>query len=975
MRYRKMRNAVVWGIATTLLSPGLVLAQADAQEESSNDVAEREAATEEVIDEILVVETGTLLELEASQMAKQVITLDSVQLAAIGEPDLARTLARIPQNFGGAVQAGAFNGANPAGGRDPLAGTNPFGRAANITGGASINLRGYGDDATLVLIDGKRMGSSGVMGGVNDISAIPMSAVERVEISMDGSSSIYGADAVGGVVNIIMKKDYSGLTTELDYGTPTSGGMNEGRLSLGYTKSWDKGSVTTSVGYYDSSELVGAEIDGYRGHSDPITSATTYRELSYAELAYVPNAQFLGSWDYDPVLDDYVYTPGDIYMSPEGISNPLASDMTPGERTGDQVDQDKYIGIHPDQQRLNVGITGRQDLSESVSLNFMLLYNKSDTTYTRSMIAIRTTLQGFDDTNRDGLLYPSGQYNPFADDITVFGLYPALGVQQSITDNESYTLRAGLDGRFDDNWNWEASLSTSRDDIESRQTNPINSTYNFRRGFSFDFYWNPWGDGTNNSQETLDKVILDDSLLFAKNTDLIADMFVRGDLFELPAGAAKLVVGGEIRRTDGDMHRPALANNPTDYWSGASYGINVPAAVAHSTKNTAFVAETFVPLLSDLPAVQQLSLTLSGRTETARQSGRYSEIDVDVRSGEIGETTETFGSSKYEFESWSAGLIWAPIDSMRIKLNHGKAMRAPRPEELYETRYQYISELHPVYGDVRNPLDRRWQFVPIERVSGGNPDLKPQELTSTEVILEFDITDSIGIAAKFFDNEYSNQIIYGGDIIDSDYGDGATFAAIFPDRVKLDGNGDLIYLDTSAMNLSRETQNGLDLQVSWSASTAIGDFTTWLNWTEMFENELYIDDTGLLLDPVEQVSVTTPENRARLNVSWTRGDWFAGLDSVYTSDTRDAGLMLADRPEGWERESHMYHNLQFGRSFSGGGILDNTTITLRGTNVTNERINTRHYYDGVEELAGFTTVAAGDARGRMVFLNIRKTFD
>ena len=169
MQYLKNRSAIVWGIAAALLTPGFVVAQADEQDEPAIEVAAQETIADDDIDEIVVVATGTRLDLEASQLAKQVITLDAVQLAAVGEPDLARTLARIPQNFGGATQAGAFNGANPAGGRDPLAGTNSFGRAANITGGASINLRGYGDDATLVLIDGKRMGSAGVMGGVNDI--------------------------------------------------------------------------------------------------------------------------------------------------------------------------------------------------------------------------------------------------------------------------------------------------------------------------------------------------------------------------------------------------------------------------------------------------------------------------------------------------------------------------------------------------------------------------------------------------------------------------------------------------------------------------------------------------------------------------------------------------------------------------------------------------------------------------------------
>ena len=143
----------------------------------------------------------------------------------------------------------------------------------------------------------------------------------------------------------------------------------------------------------------------------------------------------------------------------------------------------------------------------------------------------------------------------------------------------------------------------------------------------------------------------------------------------------------------------------------------------------------------------------------------------------------------------------------------------------------------------------------------------------------------------------------------------------------------------------------------------------------MLDNKLYIDGSAILLDPVEQVSVTTPESRARLNVSWTKGEWFAGFDSVYTSDTRDAGLMWTDRPHGWERDSHTYHNVQIGRNFTGNGFLDNTTIALRGTNVTNETINSRYYRENVVEIADFSSVAAGDARGRMVFLNIRKTFD
>src|SRR5690606_10363040 len=97
----------------------------------------------------------------------------------------------------------------------------------NVTGASSINLRGLGNESTLILIDGRRIGKSGVFGGVSDISGIPLRSVERVEIMLDGASSVYGSDAVGGVVNIITKKDYSGVEASYQYGVPEQGGFDE----------------------------------------------------------------------------------------------------------------------------------------------------------------------------------------------------------------------------------------------------------------------------------------------------------------------------------------------------------------------------------------------------------------------------------------------------------------------------------------------------------------------------------------------------------------------------------------------------------------------------------------------------------------------------------------------------------------------------------------------------------------------------
>ena len=115
-------------------------------------------------------------------------------IRASGELTLARVLRQLPQNV---------NGTNETYGSE-LNGSN------NVTGASTVNLRGLGSESTLILVDGRRVGYSGLLGGVTDISSIPLSMVDRIEILLDGASAVYGSDAVGGVVNIITRKDYSG---------------------------------------------------------------------------------------------------------------------------------------------------------------------------------------------------------------------------------------------------------------------------------------------------------------------------------------------------------------------------------------------------------------------------------------------------------------------------------------------------------------------------------------------------------------------------------------------------------------------------------------------------------------------------------------------------------------------------------------------------------------------------------------------
>ncbi len=178
-----------------------------------------------------------------------VIIFDKDAIKDTGAATMQQFFERLPQNFGGGA-----NGANVGNlGVDRDRGNN-FGQ------GSSINLRGLGTGTTLTLINGHRVSSSNRYQYV-DVSLIPLSAVERVEILTDGASAIYGADAIGGVVNIIMRRDFTGYETGLRYGTVTSGGMSEYQVSQTAGWSWDDGHALVNYDYLEQNNLSALDKD------------------------------------------------------------------------------------------------------------------------------------------------------------------------------------------------------------------------------------------------------------------------------------------------------------------------------------------------------------------------------------------------------------------------------------------------------------------------------------------------------------------------------------------------------------------------------------------------------------------------------------------------------------------------------------------------------------------------------------------
>lgn len=178
-----------------------------------------------------VVVTGTNIRGTGSDLAP-VTVLDRSYIDSTGYGTTSRLLQSLPQNFASTNQSGVL----------------VPGVTGNTEQGSGINLRGIGEGTTLVLLNGRRL-APGFLGSGVDISALPLSAIDRVEVLGDGASAIYGSDAVGGVVNFILRRDFNGSETSLRAGE-ADGGLNEYRFSQASGGSWGSGNALASFEYY-----------------------------------------------------------------------------------------------------------------------------------------------------------------------------------------------------------------------------------------------------------------------------------------------------------------------------------------------------------------------------------------------------------------------------------------------------------------------------------------------------------------------------------------------------------------------------------------------------------------------------------------------------------------------------------------------------------------------------------------------------
>lgn len=168
------------------------------------------------------------------------------EIEQTGFSDMGTLIRSLPENFGGGQNPGIL-AAGGAGG-------------ANSSNASTVNLRGLGSDATLVLVNGRRLTGDSYFQG-SDISGIPLDAVERLEVLKDGASALYGADAVAGVVNFVLRKDYDGVQLKARLGGATEGGAGEQIYSALAGMSKERWHLLANVEYARNEELTASQRD------------------------------------------------------------------------------------------------------------------------------------------------------------------------------------------------------------------------------------------------------------------------------------------------------------------------------------------------------------------------------------------------------------------------------------------------------------------------------------------------------------------------------------------------------------------------------------------------------------------------------------------------------------------------------------------------------------------------------------------
>ncbi|KQW67047.1 hypothetical protein ASE17_20465 [Phenylobacterium sp. Root77] len=791
-----------------------------------------------------VVVTGSHLR-GVKEGPSQVVVLDREAIAQRGFATLDETLASLPQNFGGESTPTTL-----------LAGADGLG--TNSLAASGVNLRGLGADATLVLVDGRRMAGTGSKGDFADLSAIPMVAVERVEVLMDGASALYGSDAVGGVVNIRLRRDLEGAETRLRYASASGHEAPELQVSQSLGAVWSTGRALLAYEHHQRENLPAA-ARSYAATADLRALGGRDHRIFYGAPGNVVRLDAATS----------TYTP--LYaIRPNGQAA-----TTPAELVAGQVNlenQRRDIDLLPQDQRDSVYAYFAQSLGPKFELGADARYTRRSFTFASlpatGVLTIRPNNPHY--VPLPGLSAQQIAYG-YGDDL---GPVVSSGVAESL--GASLSLAAELPA----DWRLETYGAFAQEVGSRRYSNTLNTRFlNEALGASVDDpataysaardgYFNPYGSGAANSRAVLD--FIGSGFTQQTNRSRVTTLSAQADgtLFQTAAGAAKLAVGLQWRQETFDQKSLAWTSTPSPRGSSKPQSQRQVAAA---------YAELRAPLFGPgnaRPGLRRLDLSLAGRLE------QYDDV---------GSTADP-----------KLGVIWSPVNDLTVRLSYGTSFRAPTLVEVGEAGSIGASFL-------RRGADRTLSVI----LYGGNTELKPETATSWSSSLEYRPSQWPGLrlSANWFDTRFDQRIARPAlEHVNTALSDPAfapfiqfvspassadlalinalisdpTFA--FPGAFPAEAYGAIV--DARYVNTASTHVSGYDISGDYSFERGADRYSASLSATfiSRFEQTLTpaARAVSMLNLPGEPVDL-----RARANLDWARGAWGASASANYVDGYDD----------------------------------------------------------------------------------------
>jgi iron complex outermembrane receptor protein len=725
----------------------------------------------------------------------------------------------------------------------------PRNRSSNISSGTAgtniLNLRGLGANRTLVLQDGKRLVGStiatGTLSGAVDVNMIPSGLVQRVDVVTGGASAVYGSDALAGVVNFILDKDFTGVKGNVDYGATTAGDGENYKLSLtaGTKFADDRGHLLFSGEYSNDKGIIGNDRswadDSFQMMNNPNRNQAGQPSLITVHNAGVSNGTYggltIGCRNITPYVDLVTGQPGNrLTTSPGGCAlrgtqwgaggasipfqfGNLVSDptMAGGDWEASRVDRATTIAL-PLQRKTLFG-RASFDITDNVT-TFVDLQYGSTWSHNEQVVPILNNGGSVFVYRDNAFLSPQIRNVMVANNIDAIDVGTFNGDMhylQGINERELKRGVFGFEGNFDlggKEWNWDASYVHGEQNIVSKTpTNRVNSRYlaavnairdpatgNIVCGPRDQFLnitvdpncrpYNPMGVGVN-SQQSLDYITdMGWSDITLKQQVIAASM--SGEPFENWAGPVSLAFGAEHRKESSEGTVSALDQ------ASAFFAGNYKATTGEYTVNEGFV-ETVVPLLKNVPGADTLDFNGAVRFTDYSESGSVT--------------------------TWKAGLVWSPLEDARFRFTKSRDIRAPGLGELFNKGS----------GGTGNNIDLGLAGSPtyfMQSQTIGNLNLKPEEADTTGigVVLTPRFLPGFTMSVDYYKIEVDGTIYVRStrEIIEGCYQGGDQQLC---SQINRNAAGFIDVVTSYPENIVGETASGVDVDATYRLPVGPGDLT------------------------------------------------------------------------------------------------------------------------------------------------------